>query len=126
MKLLTLQRNFSEVTGSRVSYHYARNIYIKVFLYIVVLWMLGPSKCFIETTNLFENTYRRCDPGIHPGSSPVVSISRIFSIRNTYFQEHLNVLFLFFLTAMCYTLFDSICFLKKSDGLYFFLQAAYF
>ena len=87
--------------------------------------MLGPSKYIIETlANLFENTYSRCGAGIHPGSSPVVSFSRIFSIRNTYFQEHLNVLF--FLTAMCHTLFVSICFLKKSDGLYFFLQADYF
>ena len=32
VKPITLQRNFLEVTGNRVSYHYARNIYIKVFI----------------------------------------------------------------------------------------------
>ena len=32
VKPLTLQINFLEVTGNRNSYHYARNIYIKVFL----------------------------------------------------------------------------------------------
>ena len=32
VKPITLQRNFLEVTGNRVSYHYARNIYIEVFI----------------------------------------------------------------------------------------------
>ena len=75
---------------------------------MAVLWMLGPSKCFTETANLFENTYSRCGAGIHPGSSPVVAISRIFSIRNTYFQEHLNVFFFFdcnVLYSLCFYLF---------------------
>ena len=31
---------FSEVTGNRVSDHYARNIYIKVFLKVAVPWIL--------------------------------------------------------------------------------------
>ena len=31
---------FTEVTGTRVSDHYSRNIYIKVFLKIAVLWIL--------------------------------------------------------------------------------------
>ena len=36
IKPITLQRNFLEVTGNRVTYYYARSIYIKVFLEIVV------------------------------------------------------------------------------------------
>ena len=32
IKPITLQKNFLEVTGNRVSYYYARNMYIKVFL----------------------------------------------------------------------------------------------
>ena len=32
VKLITLQRNFLEVTGNRVTYRYARNIYIEVFI----------------------------------------------------------------------------------------------
>ena len=31
-----------------------------------------------------------------PGTSPVVPFSKSFSIRNTYFQEHLRVLFILF------------------------------
>ena len=51
---------------------------------------------------------------------PVISFSKIFSIRNTYFQEQLRVLFirfsfLFFLTAMCQARIYSLCF-------YLFLQ----
>ena len=57
---------------------------------------------------------------IHPWFH-FLGFSRI--IRNTYFQEHLRVFFILFLTAKNYV---SICFFKKSDGLYFFLQAYYF
>ena len=57
VKPITLQRNFLEVTGSRVSYHYARNIYIKVFIEIAIPWMLVQSKMFnLFEINLFENT----------------------------------------------------------------------
>ena len=47
---------------------------------------------------------------------PVVSFSKIFAIRNTYFQEHLRVFFIhlfflaFFLTAMCQVRIYSLCF----------------
>ena len=45
VKLITLQINFfTEVAGNRVSDHYARKVYIKVFLEVAVLWMLVPSK----------------------------------------------------------------------------------
>ena len=57
VKPITLQRNFLEVTGSRVSYPYARNIYIKVFIEIAIPWMLVQSKMFnLFEINLFENT----------------------------------------------------------------------
>ena len=61
-----------------------------------------------------------------------------FSIRNTYFQEHQRVFlfFFFFFFFFCFfrlscvkqefTLFVSIDFFKKSDALYFFVQADYF
>ena len=43
---------------------------------------------------LFKNTYSMCGAGLQPGISPLVSFSRIFSFRNTYFQEHLRVFFI--------------------------------
>ena len=96
--------------------------------------MLVPSK-IIKTANLFENIYGRCGAGLQPGASPIVSFPKIFSIGNTYFQQHLSVcvyvcVFFSFVTAMCqariYSLFVSICFFKQSDTLNFFLQADYF
>ena len=92
--------------------------------------MLVPSK-IIKTANLFKNIYGRCGAGLQPGASPIVSFSKIFSIGNTYFQQHLSVcVFFSFVTAMCqariYSVFVSICFFKKSDTLNFFLQADYF
>ena len=69
----------------------------------------GHQKCFIETlANLFENTYSRWGAGIHPGTSPVVSFSRIFSMGNTYFQEHLSVFCSFFFLDC--NVSDSLCF----------------
>ena len=66
----------------------------------------------------------------------------VFSIRKTYFQEHLIVflihfffcffffIYLFFDWLQCvkqeFTLFVCICFFKKSDALHFFQQADYF
>ena len=51
---------FTEVTGNRVSDHYARNIYIKVS---------GHQKYFTKTlTNLFENNYNKCGAGLQPGT----------------------------------------------------------
>ena len=76
VKPITLQRTFfAQVTGNRVSDPYVRNVYVKVFLSIAVLWMLVPSKI----TNSFENTYSTCGAGLQHGTSPVVSFSRIFS-----------------------------------------------
>ena len=56
---------FTEVTGNRVSDHYARNIYIKVSLKMVVSWILWTSKIL---TNLFENNYNKCGAGLQPGT----------------------------------------------------------
>ena len=47
VKPITLQRNFFEVTGYRLSYHYARNIYIKFFSKMLY-WNLA---------SLFKNAY---------------------------------------------------------------------
>ena len=38
------KRFFTEVTGNRVTDHYARNIYIKVSVKVAVLWILLTSK----------------------------------------------------------------------------------
>ena len=55
---ITLQRNFlTEVTGNRISNHYARNVYIKVFLYTAVPWMLVPSKILHQNINKFVRKY---------------------------------------------------------------------
>ena len=35
----------------------------------------------LKTTNSFENTYYKCGAGLQPGTSPVVSFSKIFSIH---------------------------------------------
>ena len=80
--------------------------------------MLVPSK-IIKTANLFENIYGRCGAGLQPGASPIVSFPKIFSIGNTYFQQHLSVcvyvcVFFFFcncnvssknLLSLCFHLF---------------------
>ena len=78
--------------------------------------MLVPSKMlYWKSANLFKNTYSKCGVGLQPGTSPVVSFSKIFSIWNTYFQEHLRVCVCFFvlfclLTAMCQARIYSLCF----------------
>ena len=76
----------------------------------------------MQETFISRSIYNSCfyNSCIHPGTSPVVSFSKIFSIRNTYFQEHLRVFFIFFfffffLTAMCQARIYSLCF-------YLFLQ----
>ena len=47
----------TEVTGHKVSDHYARKIYIKICLKIAVPWILLTSKYFTKTlANQFENT----------------------------------------------------------------------
>ena len=79
VKPIILRMNFfAQVTGSRVSDHYARNVYRKVFLKIAVLWMLVPSKILHKTINSLENTYNKCGEGLQHGTSPVVSFSGIF------------------------------------------------
>ena len=70
----------------------------------------------IKTKNSFENTYNNCGTGLQHGTSPVVSFSRIFAK----YWEHLRIFVLLFLTAMCQTRIYSLCFFKKSEGLYFF------
>ena len=55
VKPITLQRTFfTQVTGNRVSDHYARNIYVKVFLEIAVLWMLVPSKILHQNNKIIR------------------------------------------------------------------------
>ena len=58
VKLTTLQRNLLiEVTGSRESDNYARNVYIKVFLEVTVPWILVPSKILHQNTNKLVGKY---------------------------------------------------------------------
>ena len=53
---------FTEVSGSRVSDHYARNIYVKLFR-----GSYSHQKYFPRTLgNLFENTYNMYGAGIQP------------------------------------------------------------
>ena len=85
------------------------------------------NSCSVDVSAIKNVLLKHLQIYSKPRNSPLVSFSRIFSIRNTYFQEHLRVFsVLFFLAAICHTLFVSICFFKKLDGLYFFLQADYF
>ena len=74
---------------NRVNDHCARNASIKVLLWIVVLWMLVPSKYFIKTTNSFKNTYNKCNAGLQHGISPVVSfLACIFSCKVITFNSN--------------------------------------
>ena len=66
---------------NRVSDYYAKSIYIKVFLWIIVLSVPSKILRILKTANSFENTYYKCGAGLQPGTSPVVSFSRIFSIH---------------------------------------------
>ena len=53
VKPIALQRTFfTQVTGNWVSDHYARNVYIKIFLEIAVLWMLVPSKILRQNNKI--------------------------------------------------------------------------
>ena len=94
---------FTEVTGKRVSCHYARNIYIKIFLKRAFLWILLKSKILYYNISKFVQKYLRYvqlqvfSPEL---ISPLVLFSRNFSIH----QEHLlsgtprvfDILFFFF------------------------------
>ena len=83
--------------------------------------MLVPSQMLKKTTNTFENTYNECGTGLQHGASPVVSFSRIFSNTRSTWQCLLFVLFwIYFLNAMCQARIYSLCFFKKSDGLFFY------
>ena len=76
--------------------------------------MLVPSKMLYWNICKFIREYlQRCGAGLRHGNSPIVSFSRIFSIRNTYFQEHLRVLLILFF-------FD--CNVSYSLCFYLFLQ----
>ena len=48
---------FTGVTGNRVSDHYARIVYIKVFLEIAVPWMLMPSEILYQNVIKFVQKY---------------------------------------------------------------------
>ena len=73
---------------NRVSDYHTKSIYIKVFLWIIVLRMLVPSKILRICKNTWNsklvrkyNTYYKWGAGLQPGTSPIVSFSRIFSIH---------------------------------------------
>ena len=80
VKPITLQITFfTQVAGNRVSDHYARNLYIKIFLQVANLWMSVPLKILHQNNKIVRNTYNKCGAGLQHGTSPVVSFSRIFS-----------------------------------------------
>ena len=67
--------------------------------------------------NLFENTYSRCGAGLQPGNSPVVSFTRIFSIRNLFSgtpESPFNSFFFFFGCNVSYSL--CFCFFVSSKN----------
>ena len=117
IKPITLQRNFLEATGNRVSYYYARNIYRSFYKQLLRRCQCD-QKCFIETANLFENTHSRCSAGLQPGTSPVVSLSKIFSISKPIFRNTCECFShsFFFLTAMCQARTYSLCFFVTSKN----------
>ena len=55
---------FTEVTGNRLSDHYARNIYIKVSLKIAVPWILLTSKILYQNISKFVQKYRSRRPEV--------------------------------------------------------------
>ena len=83
---------------NRVSDHYARSIYIKVFLCIIVPWALEPEK---NTQNQQKHQHIRSKiPTINAVQDfrPELHLQFHFPgfflyIKNTYFQKHLRELF---------------------------------
>ena len=70
------KRLFTEVTGNRVSDHYARNIYIKVSLKIAVPWILLTPKVLYQNISKFVRKYRSRRPEVHT----VFTIKHVFPI----------------------------------------------
>ena len=78
------KRFLQKLLETRVSDHYARNIYIWFSLKIAVRWSYCYIKYFTNTlANLFENAYSvGAGQGFRPDRiAPVVSFSRIFVIH---------------------------------------------
>ena len=58
------KRSFTEVTGNRVSDHFARNIYIKVSVEIAVSWILLTTKILHQNIIKFVRKYRSRRPEV--------------------------------------------------------------
>ena len=56
--------SFTEVTGNRVSDHFARNIYIKVSVEIAVSWILLTTKILHQNIIKFVRKYRSRRPEV--------------------------------------------------------------
>ena len=84
---------FTEVTGTRISDHCVRNIYINVSLKIAVLWILVRSKILGPKilVNSFKNIYNKCS--CRSSARNLFHLQfhflRLFLyISNTYFQQY--------------------------------------
>ena len=74
---------FTEVTGNRVSDHYARNIYIKVSLKIAVPWILLTSKILYQNISKFVRKYRSSHPEVFCKKGVLRNFSRFTgNLRN--------------------------------------------
>ena len=83
IKPITLQRHCLEVTGNRV-----KLLLSKKHLY----QGLSINSCCVM---LMRSKMLYCGASLQSGTSLVVSFAKIFSISDTYFQEHLRVFFIF-------------------------------
>ena len=128
---------FTEVTGTRISDHCVRNIYINVSLKIAVLWILVRSKILGPKilVNSFKNIYNKCS--CRSSARNLFHLQfhflRLFLyISNTYFQQYQECLwFIVVVVVVIVVVFDCtvwsknllslfLCFFKKSDALYLF------
>ena len=79
---------FTEVTGNRLSDHYARNIFIKVPLKIAVSWILLRSKILYQNITKFVRKYRTSHPEVLCKKDVLRNFTR-FTGNLRYFEEHI-------------------------------------
>ena len=104
---------FTEVTGNRVSDHYARNIYIKVSLKIAVLWILLTLKILYWNISKFVRKYRSRRP-------EVITVLAVVTIKHAF---PMLILFqpFFLIIKGDFVTFRKIHLCVKSHGFIFFL-----
>ena len=105
-----LRRYWEQGKLSLCKKHLYRGLYINsCSVDVSAIKRIQANICKHQTfANLFENTYSRCGAGLQPGNSPVVSFTRIFSIRNLFSgtpESAFNCLFFFWLQCVILSLF---------------------